>query len=87
MKIKKGKGTSEFGKGVEIKLSAKDVCLAIEAYLVTKNIHYSGSRTMTINGELIKKGSVYIDPAATLVAKNKGWDCRKGEEQIIENET
>jgi hypothetical protein len=52
MKIKKGKGKTEFGRGVDIKLTGDEVAAAIDAYLVARGVSVSGPRTITVNGEL-----------------------------------
>lgn len=67
MKVKKGKGTTKYGPGVEIKLSGCEVATAIDAYLVAHGIHVSGPRTITVNGELCEKGSVYVDPSGSVI--------------------
>jgi len=69
MKVKYGKGESEYGPGVEIKLSGEDVAIAINAYLVAHNIHVSGPRTITVNGGLCGKGEVYVDPSGFVIHK------------------
>lgn len=71
MKIKQGKGTTEYGPGVEIKLTGDEVATAIDAYLVARNVHVSGARTITVNGELCNKGRVYVDPSGFVINKGK----------------
>jgi len=63
MKVRKGLGTSKYGPGVEIELTGDDVAIAIDAYLVAHNIYVNGPRTITVNGNLCKFGSVYVDPS------------------------
>jgi hypothetical protein len=46
MEIKKGKGSSEFGPGVEINLSGNELATAIDAYLVAHGIIVVGPRTI-----------------------------------------
>jgi hypothetical protein len=70
MKVRFGKGTTEFGPGVDIFLTGCDVALAISAYLVAKDIHISGPRSIMVNGSLCKRGRVYVDPSGFVV--NKG---------------
>lgn len=67
MKIKYGKGPTEYGPGVEIKLTGAEVAVAIDAYLVAHGIHVSGARTITVNGKLCEKGRVYVDPAGFVI--------------------
>lgn len=75
MKIKKGKVTTEYGAGVNIELSGKEVATAIMTYLTVKGVYISGPRTISVNDELCKKGRVYIDPSGYCINK-KGvmWD-------------
>jgi hypothetical protein len=71
MKVKKGKGTTEFGPGVSITLSGSEVATAIDAWLVAKGIHVSGPRTISVNGELCEQGHVYVDPSGFVIKKGK----------------
>ena len=73
MKVKFGKGTTEYGPGVQINLKSEEVALAILAYLVAKNTHISGAMTIRVNGEMIKEGSIYVDPSGSVVSKGKRW--------------
>ena len=78
MKIKKGKGTTEYGKGVDIKLSGEEVARAIMTYLTAKGVHISGARTITVNGELCESGRIYVDPSGFCIdKKGKKWDGRE----------
>lgn len=75
MKIKKGKGTTKYGKGVDILLSGEEVATAIMTYLTAKGIYISGARTITVNGELCKSGRIYIDPSSFCIdKKGKKWN-------------
>lgn len=78
MKIKHGRGTTKFGPGVDIKLTGSEVAIAIYSYLTAHDIHVSGAATITVNGKMIKRGSVYVDPSGAVVAKGVKWDG-KGE--------
>ena len=72
MKIKYGKGKTEFGTGVQIKLTPSEVALAIYAYLTAHDVHISGAATITTeNGELLTKHKMYVDPNGQVVAKGK----------------
>ena len=74
MKIKKGKGTTNYGKGIDIKLSGEEVAIAIMTYLTANGVFVSGPRTITVNGELCQSGKVYIDPSGFCIdAKGKKW--------------
>lgn len=79
MKIKKGKGTTEYGKGVEIHLSGDEVATAIDAYLVARGVAVCGPRTITVNGSLCEEGEIYIDPSGFCIdKKGRKWDgCDK----------
>lgn len=67
MKIKYGKGNSEFGPGVDIDLNGDEVALAVSAWLVAHDVHIDGPRTITVNGELIELGNVYVDPSGFVI--------------------
>lgn len=78
MKIKKGKGTTEYGKGVDIILTGEEVAIAVMTYLTAKGVYISGSRTITVNGRLCKSGGIYIDPSGFCIDKHgKKWDGRE----------
>ncbi len=57
----------ESGEGVRIRLNAEEVATAIEAYLVAHGVHIEGARTIRVNKELIKCGSVYVDPSGYVI--------------------
>lgn len=71
MKVKYGKGPTEYGPGVEIKLTGDEVAIAIDAYLVARGVHVSGPRTITVNGELCDVGRVYVDPSGFVIYKGE----------------
>jgi hypothetical protein len=76
MKVKYGSGTTQYGPGVEINLTSAEVVTAIDAYLVARNIHASGPRTITVNGQLCEFGRVYVDPSGFVIRKGEkidGW--------------
>jgi len=76
MKIKFGEGKTEYGPGVQINLTGEEVALAIYTYLTAHDVHIDGSATITVNGKLCKKGEVYVDPSARVVANSVGWNGR-----------
>jgi hypothetical protein len=78
VKVRHGKGKTEYGPGVLIELTGDEVATAIDAYLTAHQIHVSGPRTITVNGELCDKGQVYVDPSGNVVAKGKGFSGRGG---------
>lgn len=71
MKVKYGKGPTEYGPGVEIKLTGDEVAIAIDAYLVSHGVHVSGPRTITVNGKLCDVGRVYVDPSGFVIYKGE----------------
>lgn len=76
MIIRYGKGTTEFGPGIDIELTGNEVALAIEAWLVGQDVHIRGSRTIHVNEDLIENARIYLDPSATLMARGKGFSGR-----------
>jgi hypothetical protein len=70
MRIKYGKGKTEFGPGVDIHLTGSEVAIAIDAYLVVRGVHVNGPRTVTVNGDLCHFGLVYVDPSGFVI--NRG---------------
>ena len=76
MEIKFGEGKTKFGPGVEVKMSGNEVAQAISAYLVAHGIYVNGPRIITVNGNLCKKGSVYIDPSGFLINNGEKWSGR-----------
>lgn len=81
MRIKKGKGTTEFGKGINIKLTGSEIATAIYTYLTAHDVHIQGAATIRINDELIAKGSVYIDPSGYVVSNGKKYNGRTGKKE------
>lgn len=68
MKVKHGKGKTQYGPGVSIELTGDEVATAIDAWLVAHGVHVSGPRTVTVNGELCVDGEVYVDPSGFVIA-------------------
>lgn len=79
MIVKHGKGRTEYGPGVSIELTGSEVARAIDAYLVAHGVIVSGSRTITVNGELCTDGHVYVDPSGFVI--NDGVKISGGVEQ------
>jgi hypothetical protein len=71
MNVKIGNGKTKYGPGVDIGLDGNEVALAIDAYLVSHGVHVRGPRTITVNGELIEAGRVYVDPSGFVIADGK----------------
>lgn len=76
MNIRYGEGRTEYGPGVMIELEGEEVALAIDAWLVGQGVHISGPRTITVNGDLIDHGNVYVDPSGFVVADGIKLDGR-----------
>ena len=81
MKVKHGKGKTEWGPGVKIKLTGSEVATAIDAYLVAHGVHVSGPRTITVNGKLCDIGKIYVDPSGFVVHDGKRYKGRGGIDQ------
>ena len=73
MKVKHGNGKTQYGPGVEIKLTGDEVAVAIMAYLTANRIYHQGPITITVNGKLCKKGKVYVDPSGFVISKGKKY--------------
>ena len=72
MKIKWGKGTSEFGTGVQINLTTAEVSRAIHAYLVCRGVNIDGSRTLQVGGEMEFDAGIYVDPSGGVFSDKHG---------------
>ena len=88
MKIKYGKGKTEYGPGISINLSGDEVAVAIDAYLVARRVCIRGPRTILVNGELIRRGRVYVDPSGFVVTQGKkisgrGAKIQREKEEVI----
>ena len=82
MEIKFGSGTTKYGPGVEINLTGDEVAIAIDAFLVANGVTVRGARTIRVNGELCKKGRIYVDPSGNVDKGNITW---YGEGRIYED--
>jgi len=71
MIIKHGKGATEFGPGVDINLTGDEVATAIDAWLVAQGVCVRGPRTISVNGELIDEGHMYVDPSGFVISDGK----------------
>ena len=86
MDVKYGNGKTKYGPGVSITLTGDEVATAIDAYLVAHGIHVSGPRTIQVNGELCREGSVYVDPSGFVIAdgekySGRGWPATRVESE------
>jgi len=88
MEIDYGNGKTKYGPGVQIELSGGEVAIAIDTYLTAHNVYISGPRTITVNNELCKIGSVYVDPSGFAIAngiKYSGRGSSLRQKRIKEN--
>lgn len=69
MNIKYGEGTTEYGPGVSIDLTGDEVATAIDAWIVAHDVSVRGPRTITVNGELIDIGNIYVDPSGFVISE------------------
>lgn len=76
MDIQFGEGKTKHGPGVQIDLGGNEVALAIYTYLTAHGVHISGPATISVNGETIRFGEVYVDPSGRVVADGVGWNGR-----------
>lgn len=74
MKVKYGKGKTEYGPGVDIKLTGTEVAMAIYTYLTAHDVHIIGAATIRVNGKMIKKGGIYVDPSGSVVKNGKKFN-------------
>ena len=81
MKIKKGKGQTEFGTGINIELSGDEVAHAIATYIFSKRIYIFGARTIRVNGEKCESASVYVDPSGDVIQKGIKISGRTGKQE------
>lgn len=54
---------SKYGVTVYVNLTGYEVVKAIEQYLASRKIKVSGPRTFSVNGELVTRGEVLVDPS------------------------
>ena len=78
MKIQKGKGTTEFGTGIDIELTGEELAHAISTYIYSKRILILGARTIRVNGKLCESASVYVDPSGDVIQKGIKISGRTG---------
>lgn len=77
MDIKYGKGTTEYGPGVEIHLTGNEMAKAVHLYLYSQDIYISGASTVSYNGALMNNtGQVYVDPSGRVIADGVAHDGR-----------
>lgn len=79
MNIEYGNGQTSYGPGVNITLSGDEVAQAIYAYLVAHNINISGPRTVSMNGELMSKTKIYVDPSGFVIYEGKRYSGKEAQ--------
>ena len=84
MKVNYGHGKTEYGPGIEVKLTGVEVVKAIQAYLVAHSVHLNGPCTFMVNGRLIKKGRVYVDPSGFVICEGEKLSGRGPDESSVE---
>lgn len=80
MNAKYGKNVDKYGPGVVIELTGDEVALAIDTYLMAHEVHYTGPRTVTVNGELCQKGRIFVDPTGSVMFKGERFSGRGPED-------
>ena len=82
MKISYGNGKTEYGPGVDIKLTGDEVAEAIDLWLsLTGRLIVSGPRAVTVNGRRCEYGLVYVDPSGSVKSED-GHLSMKGAGEI-----
>ncbi len=74
MDVRRGRGPTKYGPGVDIDLTGEEIATAIDAYLVAHDVHIRGARTITVNGELCERGNIYVDPSGFVVADGEKFN-------------
>ena len=71
--VKRGKGKTSYGPGVDIILDFDELARAIDLYLYSKEIYIDGPRTIWINGKLIREKvcRVSVDPSGSVLEGGK----------------
>lgn len=73
MNIQYGDGKTEYGPGVQIDLTGEEVAIAIYAYLMAHNVVIDGPAIILVNGSLIKRGEMYVDPDGRVIYNGNLW--------------
>ena len=81
MKIKKGKGTSECGAGIDIQITGNELAHAIHTFLYSKNVYIDGASTVRVNGEMCESASVYVDPSGSVIKNGVRRNGRTGKKE------
>jgi len=66
MLIREQKPT-QWGMPVSIELTPHDVAMAIDTYCAAKGIHVHGPRTISMDGKLLRRVVIYVDPSGFVV--------------------
>lgn len=67
MEIKNGRGTTKYGKGVDINLDGNELATAIHLWLYSQGVYISGPSTVSIGGERCREANVYVDPSGFVI--------------------
>lgn len=89
MEIKKGKGKTNYGAGIEISLSTDEVAMAIYQYLRGNyDVQINGASTILVNNVQLSqyKTHIYVDPSGEVKWGDKLYNGRTGEEVQEEGE-
>lgn len=86
MKIQHGKGRTQYGPGVDIRLTGNEVAQAILDYIEAQGINVTGPRTVMIDGELCPPARVYVDPSGHVTFGESVWNGRGGHQEPAKNE-
>jgi hypothetical protein len=78
MNIRFGDGTTQYGPGVLITLSGKELAVAVMTYLTSQQVYHEGPITICVDDELCRdiEATVYVDPSGKVVADGVGWSGR-----------
>lgn len=74
MEVYFGNGKTEYGTGVQIDLTGAELAQAICTYLTAHNIHISGAKTITVNGELCEESGIYVDPSGFVMKDGERYN-------------
>ena len=69
MQIEYGRGETEYGPGVSVKLRGDEIASAITAYLVAHGVYIHGARTIRVDGDMVHECEIYVDPSGFVIFK------------------
>jgi hypothetical protein len=62
-----GSGSTKYGPGVQINITADEAAHAIDVWLHAQGYIVRGPRTITMDGKLLKDASIYVDPSGFVI--------------------